>query len=95
MEVQEEMRALYTSDEIRKSNTFAATIEEVRDRYILVSFIKDGHKQNGYIFMKNLGLNTVEEGTLDSLFHVGQTINAETIGYANYISRWLMRVAKA
>ena len=80
---------------IRKSNTFAATIEEVRDRYILVSFIKDGHKQNGYIFMKNLGLNTVEEGTLDSLFHVGQTINAETIGYANYISRWLMRVAKA
>lgn len=79
-----------------KSNQeiFVTTIEEIRDRYVLVSFTKDNCKQDGYIFMENLGLNTVKEGTLNSLFHVGQTINAVTIGYANYISRWLMRAVK-
>lgn len=78
----------------RDQKVFVATIEEIRERYVLVSFIKDDCKQDGYIFMNNLGIDSIEEGKLDSLFSVGQTINAETMGYANYISRWLMRVTK-
>ena len=78
----------------RNQKIFVATIEEIKARYVLVSFIKDGCKQDGYIFMDNLGIDSVEEGNLDSLFFVGQTINAETMGYANYISRWLMRAVE-
>lgn len=78
----------------RNQTVFTATIEEIKERCLLVSFIKDGRKQDGYIFKDNLGVGSVEAGELNSLFSVGQTINAETIGYANYISRWLMRVVE-
>ena len=82
--------------EIKKTdsnhNIVFATVEEIRDRYILVSFNKDGCNQNGYIFMKNLGINSAEEGKLSSLVSLGQTVKAELMGYANYIACWLMRV---
>lgn len=71
--------------------TYSATITDINDRYICTSFNKGGIKQNGYIYMGNLGLENVKEGKLSDLVNVGQAINTELIGYANYISCWLMR----
>lgn len=74
------------------NETFEATIREIRYRYILVSFEKEGCSQNGYISMSNLGFDSVEEGQLDSLLRVGDTVNVQIISYKQDYSNWYMRV---
>ena len=74
--------------------TYSAIVEKIERRYVLVTFYKDNCKQDGYIFMGNLGIAGVEEGTLNSFISIGQELSVETLGYANYISRWLLRVHK-
>lgn len=78
-------------DGLATHQIYSAIIREIEDRCVLVSFTKDGIDQPGYIFMGNLGIQNVEAGSLSTLFFIGQVINVELIGYANYISRWLMR----
>lgn len=87
-------RAKQKKQSTRNQEVFSATIEEIKERYVLVSFIKDGCKQNGFIFMTNLGIDSIEVGKLNLLFSVGQTISVETIAYADYMSRWVMRTVK-
>jgi len=70
---------------------YTATITEISDRYVLTSFDKDGNNESGYIYMGNLGIDEFESGRLTEFLCVGQVLNVELIGYANYISRWLMR----
>jgi len=74
------------------NETFEATIREIKYRYILVSFEKDGCIQNGYISMNNLGFDSVEEGQLDSLLSVGDSVNVIITGYNQNYSNWYMRV---
>lgn len=76
----------------KKKHIYSATIEEIRHRYILVSFEKDGEQQAGYISMNRLGIEDVEEGYLDTCFSVGETIHAEITGYNEDFGNWYMRV---
>lgn len=76
----------------KKRHIFAATIEEIRRRYMLVSFVKDGELQAGYISMNRLGIEGVKEGDLDTYFIVGETVNAVVTGYNEEVGNWYMRV---
>ena len=58
----------------------------------MVSFVKDGERQPGYISMNRLGVEDVEEGHLDTCFSIGETINAEVTRYNEDFGNWNMRV---
>ena len=75
-----------------KKRVYSATVEEIRQRYILVSFEMDGEEQSGYISMRKLGIKDLKEGELDTCFSVGETIHAEVTGYNEDFGNWYMRV---
>lgn len=76
----------------KDNGTYRAIIEEIRYRYLLVSFEKDGEQQSGYISMNKLGICGVEEGCLDIYFCVGDIIDVEITGYSEEFGNWFMRI---
>lgn len=73
-------------------SVFSATIKEVCYSYILVSFTKDGNKQNGFIGVKHLNMSDAKEGSLEEHFKVGDVVNARIGQYDNNYSFWYMDI---
>lgn len=71
---------------------YSAKLTEISYRYIRVEFVKDDVVQKGYISLRNLGIE-VEEGTLHSLFRVGDELLVQPINYSSEYSNWYMRIA--
>lgn len=69
-----------------------ATVKEVRYRYILVTFEKDGQVQDGYIGMNYLGIANLEPGSLGIWFNVGDVIDVQVTGYNETYSNWYLRI---
>lgn len=76
----------------RDTTIYTVTVEAIRYAYILVSFIKDGSVQRGYISVRNLGILELEPGDLNKSFSIGDTINARITGYSRKFSNWIMIV---
>lgn len=77
----------------RDTTIYAVTVESIRNAYILVSFIKDGSIQRGYISVRNLGIVELKPGDLNKNFSIGDTLNARITGYSREFSNWFMVVA--
>lgn len=74
------------------SEVYSARITRISYRYIRVEFIKDDTVQEGYISLHNLGTD-IEEGSIHSIFSVGEELLVELIRYSPEYSNWYMRVA--
>lgn len=77
----------------RDTAIYTVTVEAIRYAYILVSFMKDGSIQRGYISVRNLGIVELEPGDLNKNFSIGDTLNARIAGYSREFSNWFMVVA--
>ena len=77
----------------RDTAIYTVTVEAIRYAYILVSFMKDGSIQRGYISVRNLGIVELEPGDLNKNFSIGDTLNARITGYSREFSNWFMVVA--
>lgn len=71
---------------------YTVTVCAIKYAYILVSFIKDGSAQRGYISIRNLEMAEVKPGTLNEHFSVGDTLNAKIKGFSQEFSNWIMTV---
>lgn len=76
-------------------DTYTATVQKIRYRYILVSFEKDGCVQTGYVSMGNLGIPNVKEGLLHTYFRAGDQLKVRIINYDHYYSNWRMCVNRS
>ena len=76
----------------KDTTIYTVTVEAIRYAYILVSFIKDGSVQHGYISVCNLGIRELDPGDLNKSFSIGDTLNARITGYSREFSNWFMIV---
>ena len=76
----------------KDTTIYTVTVEAIRYAYILVSFIKDGSVQHGYISVCNLGIRELDPGDLNKSFSIGDTLNARITGYSRKFSNWFMIV---
>lgn len=71
---------------------YVATIKDIKYRYILVTFEKNGQCEEGYIAMHALGIPDIQEGLLNSHFYVGENVYAKITGYNDRYRNWYMHI---
>lgn len=74
------------------TNTYNAKVKSIRLRYILVSFIKDGYEQTGYLSMKRIGKPDIQPGDLAKYFCVGDELRVRISGYNHEFSNWYVSI---
>lgn len=78
--------------EARKSRVYDATITEIHNRYIRVTFVKGKAEMNGYISLYNLRVDGLTEGCISEYFNVGDTIKVYLLEYNEKYKNWTLRV---
>ena len=71
---------------------YKATVKDIRYRYILVSFKKDGLVEEGYISINNLGVDGIQEGQIGLYYSEGETITVVMKNFNPAYSNWYMQV---
>jgi hypothetical protein len=78
------------SEEHEERKIYQVEIKDIKYRYLLVTFDKDGCICKGYISMNKCGIQGVKEGELGEYFSKGAILNANLIEYDRYNRNWKM-----
>lgn len=78
----------------KKSKVYEATITEIRNRYVRVSFIKNDQQMSGYISLNNLRVEGLTEGGISNVFNVGDSIRVNLLRYDENYKNWTLRIDK-
>lgn len=73
-------------------NVYNAVVKNIRYKYLLVSFEKDGIIEEGYISINNLGIIGINPGEIDAYFLKGDEVRIVVRDYNPIYSNWFARV---
>ena len=73
-------------------NVYNAIVKNIRDKYLLVSFERDGNTEEGYISINNLGIIGINPGEIETYYTRGDKVRIVVRDYNPVYSNWFARI---
>lgn len=71
---------------------YIATVKKIKEKYIKVTFNKNGYIEKGYISIRNLSVEGVEPDRIDCFFNLNDKIKVRIIKFNKYFNNWVLSI---
>ena len=75
-----------------QTKVYTATVKHIRNKYMLVSFEKDGSITEGYISLNQIGVYGIQQGEIDLYYSKGDSLQIVVKDYNPEYNNWFARV---